>query len=262
MPPRTRAHVIFLACGAILAIELPLQGGVAPETVGQVDAVIVGKVTAIEENAVVVAKTDYHIAVIKIDETIFGVKESKTLRMSYEPGLRIGRRLLEVPTIGMEGIFALKKHPQGDFYIWKEACFAGRAGEPANFALTKRCAKLMVDPTASLKVDDAEDRLLTAGMLLGRYRGQPVGKEEPIDAAQSKLILEAMAKADWTQPSVAETSPIRAFNLLRLTPADGWRIDWTKHTWNDKEVVAAAQKWLTDNTATYRIRRFVPIAGK
>ena len=72
-------------------------------------------------------------------------------------------------------------------------------------AIQHRGTLRVADPMASLKSKDANERVLTAGMLIYRYRDcrkNPNGKakEEPIDAAQSKLILTAIAEGDWNQP--------------------------------------------------------------
>jgi hypothetical protein len=121
--------------------------------------------------------------------------------------------------------------------------------------LAKRMAKRLEDPMAGLKSADAKERLLTAGMLLGRYRlsTNGAGKQVPIDAAESKLILEILAASDWnTAPELMPTgAPRTLFLQLGLEAKDGWQ-----QPGDLRELPVAARKWLRDNAGTYRIKRF------
>lgn len=58
--------------------------------------------------------------------------------------------------------------------------------------LTRRCVKLLDNTPAGLKAKEAEDRLLTIAMLIGRYRHYRPGvcgpETEPIPADESKLM--------------------------------------------------------------------------
>ena len=60
-------------------------------------------------------------------------------------------------------------------------------------------------------------------------------------------------------------SPRAVFQSLRLTPGDGWQAP--KQGPNQdvrlfmKDWDAAAQKWVKDNVATYRVQRWVPETG-
>ncbi len=118
----------------------------------------------------------------------------------------------------------------------------------------RRCFKLLANPKASLASKNAEDRLATAAMLLTRYR-TPVSpntnppQQEPIDAAESKAILLALAEADWTP---RQLSPQGLFYRLNLTAKDGWT-----QPKNFQEFPEAARKWLKENAEKYRIQRFV-----
>src|SRR5262249_20100477 len=116
------------------------------------------------------------------------------------------------------------------------------------------------DPMASLKSKDADERVLTAGMLIHRYRDyrkNPTGKakQEPIDAAESKQILLALAEADWNKGGTpGSIHPQMAFGMLQLTDADGWRPDFK----DPNGFQTAAKKWLKDNADKYRVKQFVP----
>src|SRR4029077_13618603 len=114
-----------------------------------------------------------------------------------------------------EGCFFLRKHPEESFAIAQASYdFMDKASEKnygQDLALVKQCARLLETPLDGLKATDAEERRLTAAMLLFRYRtprhvyrGKPA--TEPIDAAQSKLILTALQTGDGSE--VAAASPM------------------------------------------------------
>jgi hypothetical protein len=127
-------------------------------------------------------------------------------------------------------------------------------------ARIRRVAKLMDDPLAGLKSKDADDRLMTASMLLTKYRtpkaGQANPKQEPVAAEESKLILEAIAGGDWTRQDRQAVSPRMVLARLNLSPQDGWNPP--KFTDFQKEYPAYAQQWLKENAGKYRVQRFVP----
>jgi hypothetical protein len=125
----------------------------------------------------------------------------------------------------------------------------------------KRCTKLLADPMASLKAKEADDRTLTAEMLVARYRlvntGGAAPKTEDVGAEESKLILQTLADADWdVKPAPGrigmQMNPLQSFFQLGLTEKDGW-----KQPQDGKELQDAAKKWLKDNAATYRVQKVV-----
>ena len=111
-----------------------------------------------------------------------------------------------------------------------------------------------------LKSKDADERLMTASMLLTKYRTPKAGannpKTEAVDAETSKLILEAIAGGDWTRQGRAQVSPQMVFMRLNLNAKDGYNPPKFKDY--QKEFPAYAQQWLKDNTGKYRVQRFVP----
>jgi hypothetical protein len=77
-------------------------------------------------------------------------------------------------------------------------------------------------------------------------------KTQPLDAAQSKLILQALAGAEWTAGEMDfRMTPWRAFNLLGAKP--GWNP--AQHGVQDRE--RAARQWLSENAETFRVQTFV-----
>jgi hypothetical protein len=281
---------------AVLAAVVPLHGKAVrlvplPERVAVADLIIVGKVTSIEEKAVqakpypnALNTVEYKIAVVKIDQALVGAKGLTHVRVAFQPpvvqplppnpkpGIGIpDKRFRRFPqpialTVGLDGLFILNRHPGETFFDAPMGeNFIVKANNPAfakQLETIQRIAKGLADPMTSLKSKSPEDRLATAVTLLHRYR-QPVGpkpKEEPIDAEQSKLILLALADADWSKRDVfTQTSPQMGFGMLNLTAQDGWKPAPFKDY--QKEFPEAAKKWLKDNAGSYRVKRFVA-AGK
>jgi hypothetical protein len=252
--------------GTLPADALPL-----PNRVANAEMIVVGKITSIEDKTVMVAPTpggkklEYRIAVITVSEALQAPKGTTKVRLGFvppPPNVVVSPPPL-IPAEGMEGCFFLTKHGEGDFYM---------APSPLNFldkksanfdkdlALVKRCAKILEDPDAALKGKESEDRFLAASMLVMRYttRKTPNPKREPIAAEQSKLILEALAAADWTpQKDFTQLSPQMVLGRLALTDKDGWK---PPAPGDAKAYAAYAQQWLKDHAATYRIERYVPDA--
>jgi hypothetical protein len=279
-----RSHLIHnlgLAALALLSLALPARAGSIPvealplpNRVATADMVIVGKVTGFEDKPVTAAsfpgaknKVVFTIATVTIGDALMAPKGTTTVRLGFipnPPGVLINPPPFQ-PTVGLEGCFFLKKHGEADFlsahgqldFIDKKS-----ARFDKDIALIKRCTTILEEPMASLKGKNAEDRFLAAGMLVARYniRHSPNPTKEPIDAAESKLILQALAAADWS-PSTdfTQLSPMMVLQRLPLLPTDGWA---PPARTDPKEYTAYAQKWVTDHADSYRIQRFVAEKGK
>ncbi len=283
-----------LSCLALLAAVLPVGAMMiapapVPQRVATADVVIVGKVTAFGDKTVsarpfpgATEKSEYQVAVVRIDDAIVGAKDLKEIRVGFRlpppppppPVVRPGGgpvaigplRKWREPSLVLdqEALLFLVKHPEADFYVMP-AYFSvinkkDNPGFANDLAEVQKAARLLADPKAGLESNSAEDRLLTAGLLISRYRTPrlgPVAKTEPIDAVQSKLILQTLADADWKAPARPGlmnqlTSPQALFFRLGLQPKDGWT-----QPKDFKELPEAAQKWLKDHAESYRIERFV-----
>jgi hypothetical protein len=278
------AGFVFLSLTATVS-ALVIAPAPIPDRVAMADLVIVGKITAIEEKTVLATrfpgapeKVEHKIAMIQIDDLLKGPKGLTHARLGFvppppvappKPGQPIvsggARRFPQLNhAVGQEACFFLSKHHEGDFLVARMSfdVVEKKAGTfEKDIAQAKRCAKLLEDPRASLQANDPQDRLATAAMLLTRYRtpraGTPNPKTEPIDAAESTLILKAIATADWSKPvNIQEVSPQLVFGRLNLTAKDGWNPPKFKDY--QKEFPAAAQQWLKANQDKHRIQRFVP----
>jgi hypothetical protein len=255
--------------GTIAADALPL-----PNRVATADAVVVGKVTAIEDKTVLVApfpgarnKTEFRIAVVTVSDALRAPKGATKIRLGFvpiPPGVAISPPPFQ-PAVGEEGCFFLTNQAGADFLV---------APSPLNFinkkianfdkdiALIKRCTKILEDPDAALKGKSAEDRFLAAAMLVAHYRTRKSAsaKTEPIDAEQSKLILQALAAADWTPATdFTQLSPRMVLDRLPLTAKDGWA---PSSPADPKAYAAYAQQWLKEHAGSYRIQKFVAVKSK
>jgi hypothetical protein len=242
-------------------------------------------------------KVNYRIAVVQVTEAIQGVKKDvQTIRVGFvaqgnvapgginggaggvqilpavQPAIQpvppggFGRRPYYGPMqlqMGQDGIFMLSKHHKENFYLAPNfTSFINRQNNP-NFdnevKTTKQITKVMENPMAALKGEDAQERTMAAAYLITKYRtnttGQPT-KQEPISVEESKLILNALAKGDWTVGRFNQAIPssFELFNQLGLTAKDGYN---PQNIRNQQDIVQAMQKWLTDNSDKYVIQKLV-----
>jgi hypothetical protein len=106
----------------------------------------------------------------------------------------------------------------------------------------------------ALKSMDADERVFAASTLIRKYRAPMIGgRQEAIDAEESKLILKALASADWAQP-MGQSHPWMVFNQLGVTAKDGWTPVPVRDI---RELHKAAKDWLEKNADTYRIQKNV-----
>jgi hypothetical protein len=251
-----------------------------PERVATADAVVTGKVTTIEEKTVSAEpfpgaeeKAEFQVAVVKIADGLLGTKKLTHIKVGFvkpPEGAGGGRPIIRPGggygppklSVDQEGIFFLQKHPTESFYVLQGPLSVVNKANNDNYekelTKVKDCAKLLADPKAGLKSKDAEQRALTASMLLIRYGTQHPGqtKREPIDADESKMILKALADGDWTKNnSFEDLSPQWGFNMLRLEEKDGWNPQGPFNTPNAYQ--DAAKAWLKDHADSYRVQHYV-----
>jgi hypothetical protein len=284
---RTCKPSLFLLLSSLLGIVVPttaravvpLVAPPVPKRVALADLVVIGKVSAIEEQVVeasplikipqVSTTVSYRIAVVSIDTALFGAKKNQTkVRVAvFQPARKAGedrpKRLPKVQfVVDQEGCFFLRKHPEESFFVVQEPYEFLDKTQTKDYAkeidLAKQCARLITDVDTALEAKDANDRLLAASMLIFRFRTPVVvytkePKTEPIDAIQSKRILKVLAEADWTEKGLPSAmAPLSLFLYLGLTDQDGWRAPDEPKNLSD-----SAREWLRKNAGTYRIQRYV-----
>lgn len=237
-----------------------------PERLARADCAAVGKVVEIEKQPVravpgrgAAQKVEYQVAVVKLSEVLLGEKGVTHVRVGFIPE-DIERRRPTLPLnfkAGFEGCFLLVKHHEEPFFVplGYGAIVAKTDAFDLQLKPLRRCAALLADPKSGLESKDADDRLLTAAMLVTRYRAAG-GVPEPIPAVESKQILTVLRDADWNKP-VLEVIPYGVFARLGLTAADGWQPGK-----DFQQVPPAAKAWLEKNADTYRIQRLAPFKKK
>jgi hypothetical protein len=259
---------------------VPLTAPPLPARVALADLIALGKVTAIEDEVVeaaplvkipgVTKKVPFRIAVVSIQAPIMGADKLERVRVAFTPApansttVRGGGRLAIVRlAAGDEGCFFLRKHSDEPFYVASAAYDFLAKDKSKEFdkeiAQVKRCVRLLNDTKKGFASKEADDRLLTAALLIYRYRtpryvylGKP--RTEPIPADESKHILTTLSEAEWDPKEVsADGKPMSLFLRLGLTREDGWELPAEL-----PRVLPTAKKWLHDHAAEYRIQRFLP----
>ncbi len=258
---------------------------IAPQPISQrvanAEVIVVGKVTGFGDRTVSATpapgakdKVEYQIAIVKVESTIAGTKGTKEIKVGFIPPpaggaapggpIRPGiRRPMGVNfTLDMEALMFLTKHHDGDFYVAPMYFSVVSKGGNTNFEKdvdeTKRCVKLLADPKSGLESKEMGDRVLTAGMLMSKFRQYKPGKpvQKPIDADLSKKILLTLAEADWqarpARPGPFQMNPQMIFGQLQLTEKDGWKVPK-----DYKEFPAKAKEWCKENAEKYVIKRIV-----
>ena len=203
---------VFTAAGAALLAAATFANAlmIAPpslaQRVAQANTIVVGKVEKIEDKTVSAPrfpgdknKTEYQIAVIKVDDPILAAKGLTHVRVGFLPrptgvvgSASLGKAYVSF-TKGQEVLVFLNPHFEahflqtGGFYN-----VVNKKGNP-NFEKeveeAKKYVKMLADPKESLKAEKAEDRL-TADE---RHRLVEMLEEVARDAEPSEKQIEAIS---------------------------------------------------------------------
>jgi hypothetical protein len=229
----------------------------------QAECVVAGRVVGFEDQNVhtlpfanAPQDREYKVAVVHVLESLKGAPG--------EPQVRIGLFATQNLRNGQEAIFFLVPHFEEPFYLLQTQYDypINRDNNPefeTRVAQYRRWGRALTDPLGALQVKDARARAEAATLLLIHHRTfRPAEhradrKLEPLDAAQSKLILEGLAGADWNGATDFRSSPGRAFAMLGATAKDGWNPQGLK---TSQEFEQAARGWLRDNAGTFRVTTF------
>jgi hypothetical protein len=285
------------AAAAALVLTTPVEAKRAirvftpVEKLVRADTVVIGKVTAIEKDTVLAEpapgvkdKQTYKVAVIKIENGLVGAANVTHVKVAFIPPARQeppavgpgrpgapGRGGFGPVTLaeGMEGLFYLNKHHSGEFYIISPIMAPTEAkaeGYKDQVALAKKGAAVLTDPMKALKADKADERAFAAMVLIGKYRSYPeniVGgkvENEKVPADESKLVLKALADANWKpNPNDANAPNVyQAFSQIGLNDKDGWKYPMVKpgEDFIDKTKEAFVA-WLSGAGKDYQLNRFV-----
>jgi hypothetical protein len=217
-------------------------------------------------------KALFGVAEVEVEEALVGVKKGDKVRVGILMITPFGQRKAKpVPMAPLakdqEALFYVVQHPEDDLLVFIEPAdvlIKGKSNEyDKELKEARKWARYRQDPMKYLKSKDAEERLTAAGMLLTHYSIWRPGKwkTEEIDKKESKLILEALAGADWsyTKQRDHDFSPSNMWFLLSPKERDGWKAPGLKNnTFDLDKVIDAEKKWLKDNAAKYRVKRTVP----
>ena len=265
------------------------------------EVVVIGKVVGIEKEPVDLApvpgapeKVSHKIALVKVQENLSGAENLTHLKIAFvppaalpppppeadvpvrpilrpRPPIRPGLQLPELRE-GDEYLFFLVKHPGGPYYmmpgIYPPLSVKGAKKE---IDQVKKVTTILANPMNGLKSDKPEVRAQAAAVLVIKFRSAPMFaqdvKEVPLDAELSRLILHALAEADWSQPANSEEFPfqvVQAFYALGLTPQDGWNPPKFMPPRPGQPPVdfngvlhKAFVEWLKGPGKDYRIKKFV-----
>jgi hypothetical protein len=274
----TIALVLFaLAIPVGMAEALRIAPPPGPVRIVNSDAVFVGRVTGIEPMDVEAKAfpgskemVKYRIAVVKVNQIINGLKDEKEVRVGFVPFVApkgrpiIGGRGNPQLEVGQEGIFMISKHHDGKFYQAPNFGYfvpAAQKNFDDEIKTAKKVVAVMGDTKKVLQSKDADERLLAALIVVSKYRTQKPpfsNKEEPIDAEESKLILNAIANAKWQQVKFGEPDPLNLFFQLGINEKDGWMFPKQNTPENLRNAV---QAWIRDH-GEYRVKRFVEAQPK
>ncbi len=248
-----------------------------PERVATSRLIVVGKVTGFGPRLIKAElfkgdTRELQIANLQVSESVLG-KADKKIEVGFFPpaaapggGGRPIRPIRRFPTVQLkqdqEVLLFLTKHPTKDIYLatnyYDVVSKTDNPGFARELDTVKKYAKLLGKPMDGLKSKDADERFLTAAMLIARYRTPPAGggkfETKEVPAEESKLILTALADADWKKPNPQffRLNPQGLFYRLGVTAADGWTPPKDFRTFPDE-----AKKWLKANAGKFRVKQFV-----
>lgn len=270
---------VLISGEALSARALVARMPTVPEKVAGSETVIVGKVVAIEEMVVKASpfpgspeKVDYTVANIRIETGVLGARGLTNVRVGFQAvGEPMNRPLRPIRPqfnmslkLGQEAIFFLAPHHDADFVIMPnllQPIEKSAEGYARQLDLVKKLAQMVEKPVEALKAGQASDRLLAAGVLVYRYRRAVPNrtKQEAIPAEENRLILKALAEADWTANDANAAFTARSvFGMLGVGAEHGFTpprpargTDYTK-AYNE-----AAQAWLRSNGERFAIKRYV-----
>lgn len=228
------------------------------------DGVFVGTVTSIGDKLVAaeLAPGDdrmMQIAEVTVSESLLGSGSNKVKVGFFAPA---GRRPGLTLTPKDVALFTLVKHPtKKEVYVAEMYYSVLRKADDEDFKkqieLAKSAVKMIANPLEGLKSKEVDVRFNTAALLITRYRTQrPGAKEQSVPLAESKLILEALAAADWSgRSSSPHLSPLALFGQLGLTEKDGWTPPGDFNQFGP-----LASKWLKTNAATFKLKRWSTVS--
>jgi hypothetical protein len=259
--------------------EMPL-----PTRVALADLIVIGRIDAVDDKTVEVLpspgskdKAAYRTCVLKAEVVLRGDKSAKEFRIGFVtkavPGIGPGEWLRYES--GHEGVFFLKRHHTGDFFINFSLSNGLSRGVPKGGGFetpgkyeelvraVRKMVKMLEDPVTTLQGKNDADRYIGLTMLIEQYRSQsvkdPRWQEKPVDPKVNKLLLKVLAEADWSWNSdrlvdYYPPHPSHLFQQLGVTKKD----EYDPPTDDERKTFAATQRWLLTHQESYSVKRFTP----
>ena len=256
--------------------EMPL-----PACVAQADLIVIGRIDAVDDKTVEVLpspgskdKVAYRTCVLKAEEVLRGDKAAKEFRIGFATKVVSGVGSGEWLSYQKdhEGVFFLKRHHTDDFFVNFSLSNGLSRGVPKGGGFetpgkyeelvraVRKMVKMLEDPVATLQGKNDADRYIGLTMLIEHYRSRgvkdPRWEEKPVDPKVSKLLLKALAEADWSwkpgQLDYYPPHPSYLFQQLGVTKKD----DYDPPTDDGRKTDAATKRWLVDHQETYSVKQF------
>lgn len=252
---------VVLSAASAPALRIAMPGNLSlQQKLFAADAVVVGKVTAIEKETVDLEqyangpKVAHTVAVVKLESSLVGAKNVTHVKVVFvKPGeqpqseVPQGRlRPLPAPvrpgfgpvvlTDKQEGVFFLSKHPTSGAYYQINAGHLPLNASDNNYkdelAKVTASAAAFADPVKALTVEKVDERVQSALSLAYRYRMHPTNnptgviQEEAIPSEESKLMMKVLLEADWAKtdaPKVADALGLMPgqYGIPDVRPAEG-----------------------------------------
>jgi hypothetical protein len=277
MRRRTGTVIVILAILVALSTSRRAAAVVVATPTGAVkaaqsDLIVTGKVASqavpsMEATPTPQAKDKITFTMYKVvtTEVLKGEAKDKDILVGVPTGKAGATPAIKL-TAGQEGLFYLKKHHEGNFFVPAlVGAFVSAQNKVAygkELDEVRQTLKILADPLAGLKSGDAAKRQETIAVLMNVYRTAPPSaayKLEPIPVEESRLILKGLLDADWDYNKYKGANynlfPGKLFNFLQLTPKDGFQDP--KQGILSPEYAAAAKKWLEKNWQDYRLQKVV-----
>jgi hypothetical protein len=265
------AAFFLVAPAAPAYIGTPITAGPLFIRVGVSDLIVIAKVEeveqkpSLEENPFAQNRTkNLYVGTLAVSEVILGDRTLKSVKaaapfyyvtINYDDLVKPQKHAPALKTFrkGREGLFFLQWSPVHKVYsVGLDPLFVEKTDPvyAAELERTRAYAKLLADPKASLRSDDVTAR---STLLVYRYRWPRLcgNAEAPIDAEESKLILDGLAAAKWDiyPNDIRVILYNQCFNLIGgVLPKENVFAD---------DEVARAKAWLAKNRETFRIKKWV-----
>ena len=227
------------------------------------NVVVTGTVTAVECEPTdakltpsAAEEVGFTITVVKIDRPLLGAKNLTHVRI----GVPVGREKDGGNVIPKDGkvLLFLRRHPTAGFLVPSRFHPSVELGGPAaadTLCRVEAVTDAVNDPVKALSAEKKDDRVVAAAVLAERYRNLAKGATDTVEvdrpAEESRLLLAALAEADWSARLPDGRDVNGLMHSIQLNPT-GFAMERTVDASKDRFV-----KWLAEDGKTARVRQAV-----